>query len=310
MTTISILSPVKNEEKNINFFLENLIIELKKIKKINFQLIFVNDGSKDKTELFILKKKRSYKDIKLISLIKSYGKDNAIYAGLNYVKKINKSSAVIIIDGDGEHPVKEIKNLISLWIDGYKIITTSKDNNYRKISLKHIIRNIYVKINKIFFNENNLFISDFSLIDKTILNELLQHQKVNFSYSQELLNYSEISKNLNISIESINKKKSNFSFNQLVKIAIKRIIIFSSKPLIVVAIIGLISFLLSLLLFLFMLITLLLSIYDYKISTFFIVLNTILSSSIIFFLGVISTYIKIIKDSVYKSPNYIIKDIK
>ena len=112
MDTIAILIPLYNEEKSLNSLLQELKSHCKDISKkykINFRIIFVDDGSTDKS-LNIIKSMENFNlPIQVISLSRNFGKEAAISAGLNAGKD---DSAVLIMDADLQHPPKLINELV------------------------------------------------------------------------------------------------------------------------------------------------------------------------------------------------------
>ena len=91
-----IVVPCYNEEESLELFYKEFNKCIKKIKNINYELIFVNDGSKDKTLEFILKLSNKNKNIKYISFSRNFGKESAMYAGL----KNSIGDFVAIMDAD------------------------------------------------------------------------------------------------------------------------------------------------------------------------------------------------------------------
>ena len=102
---ISVLIPVYNEEKNI----EPLYNRLEKvIKKYDYEILFVNDGSTDKTEKEIEKLYKKNKRVRLISFNKNYGKSAAMQAGFDYVN----GNIIITMDGDLQDLPEEIPSFL------------------------------------------------------------------------------------------------------------------------------------------------------------------------------------------------------
>ena len=106
MEKISIVVPCYNEEKNINNFYEEMIKTLEKVKEnYSYEIIFVNDGSNDQTEIEV---KKTDKNIILISFSRNFGKEASIYAGLNNAT----GDLVALIDADLQHPPVTILEMI------------------------------------------------------------------------------------------------------------------------------------------------------------------------------------------------------
>lgn len=107
---VFIIVPVYNEEKYVGRFIRDLFREVGGIKKIS-QVVFVNDGSKDRTREIILNQKEKYKKIRLVDLPKNSGKGVAMKQGLKYAKK-NNAGAIIFMDGDRQHSPEHIKDFL------------------------------------------------------------------------------------------------------------------------------------------------------------------------------------------------------
>ncbi len=125
---VFIIVPVYNEEKYVGRFIKDLFKEIRDIKKIS-QVVFVNDGSKDRTRDIILSEKIKYSKIRLIDLPKNSGKGVAMKQGLKYAKK-NNAGAIIFMDGDRQHSPKHIKDFlqaieVSPIVFGYRVLLSA-----------------------------------------------------------------------------------------------------------------------------------------------------------------------------------------
>ena len=125
MEKISIVVPCYNEEKNINNFYEEMIKTLEKVKEnYSYEIIFVNDGSNDQTEIEVKKVRKTDKNVILISFSRNFGKEAAIYAGLNNAT----GDLVALIDADLQHPPVTILEMIKGINEGYDVVATKRKN--------------------------------------------------------------------------------------------------------------------------------------------------------------------------------------
>lgn len=108
MKKISIVVPCYNEEDIIEEFYKELTNILKLIKDYEYEIIFVDDGSKDKTVKIIKNIKQNDKSIKIISFSRNFGKESAMYAGLENAK----GDLVVVMDSDLQHPPKKIIEML------------------------------------------------------------------------------------------------------------------------------------------------------------------------------------------------------
>ena len=122
---ITILVPAYNEEDVLHMLYDRLLNLMNSVTNYDFEILFINDGSKDNT-LNIIKELRSVdKRVCYLNLSRNYGKETAMMAGLDY----SKGDAVIIIDADLQDPPELIPEMITYWEQGY-------DDVYAKESLE------------------------------------------------------------------------------------------------------------------------------------------------------------------------------
>ncbi len=139
---ISIVVPCYNEESVIDVFLEQVKPVLESLGK-SYEIIFVNDGSKDNTFEIMLNAKKSYKNIRILNLSRNFGKEAALSAGLEN----SKGEAVIPIDVDLQHPPELIPIFIKKWEEGYDVVAGKRMNRTGEHSLKKISAHLFYKIN-------------------------------------------------------------------------------------------------------------------------------------------------------------------
>ena len=117
MKNISIIIPMYYEEDMVDICYQELKRVFKNIK-YHYELIFVNDGSKDNTLTLLTKLAKNDKHVKVISLSRNFGHQAAVSAGLKYAS----GDAAVIIDADLQDPPKYIKDMLKLWENGYQIV--------------------------------------------------------------------------------------------------------------------------------------------------------------------------------------------
>ena len=101
---ISVVVPCYNEEEVIKDFYIEVARVFKELKDYKYELVFINDGSKDKTLEILKELKKNDRDVKIISFSRNFGKESAIYAGLEN----SKGDLVVVIDADLQHPPVKI----------------------------------------------------------------------------------------------------------------------------------------------------------------------------------------------------------
>ena len=105
---ISVVVPCYNEEEVIKDFYTEVARVFEELKNYKYELVFVNDGSNDKTLEILKKLKKTDRDIKIISFSRIFGKESAIYAGLEN----SKGDLVVVIDADLQHPPAKIIDMV------------------------------------------------------------------------------------------------------------------------------------------------------------------------------------------------------
>ena len=166
--TISIVCPCHNEEEVIEIFLEHVELVLNKVNK-SYEIIFINDGSTDKTLTVLLNAKNNHKNIRIINLSKNFGKEAALSAGLD-----NANGEVAIpIDVDLQDPPELITSFIEKWEEGYDVVLAkridrSSDSIVKSLSAKYFYK-IHNKISDINIPNN---VGDYRLMSRKVLETL------------------------------------------------------------------------------------------------------------------------------------------
>ena len=235
---ISIIIPTYNEEKNIPVIYNSISKEL---FDFNLQIIFIDDGSKDDT-LIEIKKLAEIKDnVKFISFSRNFGHQKALMAGLNCAT----GDIVISMDGDMQHPVKVIVELIKKWEEGYEIVyTIRKDKNIS--FLKKVTANIFYKlINYLSDVHIQQGTADFRLLDKKVVTQLKKMKELHIFYRGIIpwIGYN------SIGVEYIAEDRafgnSKYTLKKMMSFALDGIISFSTKTLRISIYFGLIIALIS-----------------------------------------------------------------
>lgn len=315
MTKINIVIPCKNEEENIKKIFEKLIDHTVKQKfeiNINFEFYFIDDGSVDNTIKEIKSLCSEFKniyDIYYIKLSFSCGKDLAIASVL---ERMHKNDAVILIDADLQHPPEKIPDLINLYLKKKESVFMERKSIKTSIFRK-IYSNIFYLILKFTLGEKKQFkknITEFCILDKKVINFLIQDKSKNFNLKSNLRYASDGYKNtLIFTAPERANGNSNYNFNNLFDLALDVITFNNTKPIKYVLFFGFIIFISSILMVFYMiLVDWILRISNFKYITFVIVYNTSLFGLIIFLLGFIGIYIGNINQEVLKNKRFIISE--
>ena len=167
---LSIVAPAYNEAENIDEFYSR-ILESTKDLNLDIEIIYVNDGSLDKTIDVIYKQKENNDHITAIDLSRNFGKEIALTAGLDY----SSGDAVVVIDTDLQDPPELIPKLVENWNDGYDVVNAKRIKREGESSLKKITSYIYYRV---LFRLSDISIpkdiGDFRLLDRKALDALLK----------------------------------------------------------------------------------------------------------------------------------------
>ncbi len=237
---ISVVIPVY---KGANTIAEVVASVVEEFEYTDYEIVLVNDGSRDDSEKTCDTIAQGNNNIKFISLRKNFGEHNAVICGLNY----STGDYTAIIDDDFQNPPSEIKKLLEVSIAGCYDVVFSKYNDKKH----HILRNIGSKINdKIAYillsKPKNLYLSSFKLINRAVVDEIIKY-KGPFPYIDGLI--LRVTNNLT-SVEVKHQKrvigKSNYTLRKLISLYFNMFFNFSVKPLRMFTVSGFIIFLVGL----------------------------------------------------------------
>lgn len=172
MKTISIIIPCYNEAESLN----NLYTELNKylVPNYNFNILLVDDGSKDNTLSIIRELSKNDKNVKYLAFAKNFGKEAAMLAGLRLASQLD-SDAVLIMDADLQHPPKLIPEMIKAYEAGCQHVYGRQKSRKKEPFLKTIFAKCFYKFFAMLTGNHNLNdgSGDFCLIDRHVVQALL-----------------------------------------------------------------------------------------------------------------------------------------
>jgi len=223
---ISLIVPVYNEEASIDTFLNRIHFLLK--NKYTYELIFVNDGSEDKTLNKLLKRQKVDSHIKIIDLSRNFGKEAALTAGLKYAK----GDVSIPLDIDLQDPPEIILKMIDKWKNGAEIVVGRRIDRASDSFFKRFSADVfYYLFNKISYHKIPNNVGDFRLMDRKVveaLNELDEQNRFMkglfawVGFKTEYVDYVRPKRLIG---------KSKFNAWKLVNLAIEGFTSFSIEPL-------------------------------------------------------------------------------
>lgn len=231
MKTLDIVVPCYNEEEMLPIFYKEVSNNL---KNINWNVIFVNDGSNDNTLEVIKKLKNSYDNVKYISFSRNFGKESAIYAGLDYSTR----DYIILMDADLQDPPSLIPEMLK-YISKYDIVGTRRVTRKGEPPIRSFFTRLFYKIaNKITKIELVDGARDFRLMKREVVNAILDLKEYN-RFSKGIFQWVGFETKW-LEYENIERQKgeTSWSFWELFKYSIEGIVSFTTTPLHIATIIG------------------------------------------------------------------------
>ena len=301
MALLSIVLPAYNEEQNI-LNTANVLKKLLLENEIDYELVFISDGSKDKTYEEIVKAAEEDSHIKGAEFSRNFGKEAAIFAGL----ELASGDAVIVMDCDLQHPPSVIPTMWKMWQDGAEVVEGIKANRGKESLAHKISAGLFYKIMSKLIKMDMNASSDFKLLDRKVVNVLLELPERN-TFFRALSFWAGFNRQtVEYEVQERQFGESKWSVWSLMKYAISNATSFSTLPLQVVTFMGLISIAFSVVLAIQTLVRFLLG-NSVEGFTTVILLILIVGGCIMMSLGIIGHYIARIYEEVKGRPKYIIR---
>lgn len=229
MKKISISVPAYNEEENILAFYEQLLSYIsEELSGYDFELIFIDDGSKDKTISLIRTLEEKDARVVGIELSRNYGKEIAMAAGFDYAT----GDAVITMDADLQHPFSSLKEMINLWEQGYQDVYGKRVTRHGESKIKIALSNTYYKLLNRMTKEKILAnVGDFRLLDRQVVDALKQLRE-GARYTKGLYEWLGFRK-VEFQFEAAERfaGTTKWRFGGLVKLALEGITSYTTAPL-------------------------------------------------------------------------------
>ena len=302
---ITIIIPCFNEEKAIPLFYDEIDKVSKKMKE-DFEFIFINDGSRDKSLEIMKDLAKKDSRVKYISFSRNFGKEGGMYAGFQKAT----GDYIAVMDVDMQDPPEMIIKMMEIMkqknVDCVGLYTTSHEGY--SFFRKHLTNLWYKIVNKILKSNQKPGVRDFRLMKKNVVETLLSMKEYNryikgmydfIGYETEWISYNAPDRTTG---------ESKYSLIKLMKYAIEGIVSFTTTPLIISAYIGMIFCLIAFIAIIGIIIKTLIfgdPVAGWPSMTCIIIF---VSGIQLFFLGIIGTYLSKIYLEVKERPIYIIKE--
>ena len=229
---LSVVVPVHNEAAGIAVFHKQLLAVLEGLHTL-FEVIYVDDGSTDRTAT-LLHDFAKTQTVRVLCLTRNFGKEIALTAGLHEAR----GAAVIMIDGDGQHPVEVIPEFVAAWQQGALVVVGRRTKRRGALTKRAGSKLFYGLFNRALGLHADPDSSDFRLIDRSVCDqfkELSEHNRMTrslidwFGYDRVTISYSEHTRMAG---------SSPYTLGKLMKLAVDGAISHSTSPLYIAAYAG------------------------------------------------------------------------
>lgn len=300
---LSVILPSYNEEKMIAKATERMA-EILQPEKIDYELLFIDDGSRDNTWAQINEAAGKDSHVVGVHFSRNFGKEAAMFAGLEQAK----GDCCVVIDCDLQHPPEKIVEMYRLWEQGYEVIEGIKEDRGEESGLHKFAANSFYGLISKATGMDMSSSSDFKLLDRKVVDTLnsLPERNVFFRALSFWVGYKKTS--VSYCVQERTEGVSKWSTKSLIKYALTNISSFSSAPLHIVTVLGFIMLAVA---FVLGIIALVQKISGVALGGFTtVILLLLFSASIIMIsLGIIGYYIARIYDEIKGRPRYIISRI-
>ena len=304
MKKISLIVPCFNEEDTVDAFYKKTVEVWQKLNQYELEIVYVDDGSKDRTLQKIETLHEKDNRVKCTSFSRNFGKEAAIFAGLHHVT----GDAAVVVDVDLQHPLEKIIEMAALWEQGYEVVEGVKeDRGTEKRIHKGFANLFYSWISKLAgLDMKNS--SDFKLIDRKVI-EALKGFKEKTPFFRALsfwVGFKSIA--VSYAVEERSAAATKWYTKALVKHAFRNLISFTYAPLYMIAVLGTIVILFGVVLGVDALISYVNGTAQGGYPTLLFVM-VLTAGAIISSLGIMSVYIAKIYEEIKGRPQYIVGKI-
>ena len=300
---LSVILPSYNEEKMIPVAAETLTGILDEAQ-IPFELLFINDGSKDNTWAEICAARERDPRVCGVCFSRNFGKEAAMFAGLEKAR----GDCCVVLDCDLQHPPEKIVEMYRLWEQGYEVVEGIKEDRGEETALHKFASNSFYDLISRATGMDMASSSDFKLLDRKVVDTLnaLPERNVFFRALSFWVGFKKAE--VHYRVQERTEGVSKWSTKSLIKYAITNIASFSSAPLHVVTVMGVLMLIVAVVFGVISLVQKIMGTAQPGFTTV-ILLLLIIGSFLMISLGIIGYYIARIYDEIKGRPRYIISRI-
>ena len=300
--TVSVVIPFYNEADQVGLTLEATEAVLKETG-LDYEILALDDGSRDRTWEVLLDYAGRHPGIRLIRLSRNFGKEAALCAGLDQAR----GDAVIVMDGDLQHPPRYIPEMIALWQEGYQLVEGVKCSRGKESFLSRAAAGLFYGIFRKMSGIQLKNASDFKLLDRQLVDywKTLPEKDTFFRALTAWMGFRRTS--FSFVVDERPTGRSKWGFRKLFRLSVSALTGFSSRPLLLIPTLG--SF--FLLAFFVLSIQTLINYFRGLAATGFttvILLQLLIGSLILISLGLIGLYVDSLFREVKARPRYFIAE--
>ena len=300
-TVLSVVVPLYNEEEVIAETYKRLKNVLEDIGE-EYEVIMVNDGSRDKTALLAREICEKDSHFKLLNFSRNFGHQIAITAGMDYTC----GEAIVVIDADLQDPPELIKDMMAKWREGYDVVYGKRTKRQGESVFKKVTAKIFYRVLRMLTEvDMPADVGDFRLIDRKV-KEALQLVNERNRYIRGIISWLGFKQT---SIEFVRDKRfageTKYPLKKMIKFASDAVISFSNKPLKIASFLGI---LISFFSFIYLIVVIVQKIIGFTVEGWASILavNLFFNGVILVILGIIGEYIGRIYDEAKGRPLYIV----
>lgn len=303
MAVLSVILPSYNEQKNISNTAQ-VLAELFEREQIDYELIFVSDGSADGTYEAVCEEKKKNSRVKGMEFSRNFGKEASIFAGLS----VAAGDACVVMDCDLQHPPETVPEMYRLWEQGYEVVEGIKSRRGKESLFHRGFAGLFYGIMSRLIKMDMKASSDFKLLDRKVVNVLLGLKERNTFFRALTFWAGFRSTTVEYEVQERQYGESKWSYSSLFSYAIQNATSFSTLPLQLVTLMGMVCIGFSLILAVQTLVKYFMGTAVEGFTTV-ILLILIVGGFIMLSLGIIGHYLARIYEEVKGRPKYIIKQM-
>lgn len=307
MSLLSVIVPCYNEEENVPYFYEELLknSDFFKKEKIDIEILYVDDGSKDGTVQAVKTLREKDERVRLISFSRNFGKEAALYAGLEK----SKGDYVVVMDADLQDPPSLLPEMFGYIKEGYDSVATRRVNRKGEPIIRSFFaRKFYRLMRKISKTEIVDGARDYRLMSRKMVNAILSMTEYN-RFTKGIFGWVGFETKW-IEYENVERAKgeTKWSFWGLLLYSLEGITAFSTAPLSIASVVGVLFCVLAFLFLLFIFVRAL--IFGDPVSGWpsLVCIISLVSGVQLFCLGILGQYLAKTYLEVKRRPIYLVKE--